>query len=52
MLNKGIPQEYGLRVGVRGGGCGATFLLGFDKKKTLMKPIISKIFLFMWIKST
>ncbi|GAB4133987.1 MAG: hypothetical protein OHK0045_00350 [Raineya sp.] len=35
MLNKGIPQEYGLRVGIRGGGCGATFLLGFDKKKDL-----------------
>jgi iron-sulfur cluster assembly protein len=24
-------QEYGLRIGLRGGGCGATFLLGFDK---------------------
>lgn len=35
MANKGIPQDYGLRVGVKGGGgCGgATFLLGFDKKK-------------------
>ena len=33
ILNKGIPQEYGLRVGIRGGGCGATFLLGFDKQK-------------------
>lgn len=33
MQNKGIPQVYGLRVGIRGGGCGATFLLGFDKKK-------------------
>lgn len=26
-----IPEAYGLRVGVRGGGCGTTFLLGFDK---------------------
>lgn len=33
IFNKGIPQEYGLRVGIRGGGCGATFLLGFDKKR-------------------
>ncbi len=28
------PLEYGLRVGMRGGGCGgASFLLGFDKFK-------------------
>jgi len=35
MANKGIPADYGLRVGVKGGGgCGgATFILGFDKKK-------------------
>jgi iron-sulfur cluster assembly protein len=25
-----IPAEYGLRVGVKGGGCGASWLLGFD----------------------
>ncbi len=25
-----IPASYGLRVGLRGGGCGASFLLGFD----------------------
>ncbi|MGF7216148.1 iron-sulfur cluster assembly protein [Spirosoma lacussanchae] len=25
-----IPETYGLRVGVRGGGCGASWLLGFD----------------------
>lgn len=25
-----IPDEYGLRVGIRGGGCGASWLLGFD----------------------
>lgn len=25
-----IPAEYGLRVGVRGGGCGSSWLLGFD----------------------
>ncbi|WP_461095957.1 iron-sulfur cluster assembly accessory protein [Spirosoma luteolum] len=26
-----IPADYGLRVGVRGGGCGASWLLGFDQ---------------------
>lgn len=32
---KNIPVEYGLRVGVRGGGgCGgARLIIGFDKKK-------------------
>ncbi len=25
-----IPDAYGLRVGLRGGACSATFLLGFD----------------------
>ena len=25
-----IPDTYGLRVGIRGGGCSGTFLLGFD----------------------
>lgn len=25
-----IPDQYGLRVGIRGGGCGASWLLGFD----------------------
>jgi iron-sulfur cluster assembly protein len=34
MLTKNIPSEYGLRVGVKGGGCGGvSLLLGFDKKK-------------------
>lgn len=32
---KKVPEGYGLRVGMRGGGCGAMgFLLGFDKPKT------------------
>lgn len=26
-----IPDSYGLRVGVRGGGCGSSWLLGFDQ---------------------
>ncbi|NIJ52031.1 HesB/IscA family protein [Dyadobacter arcticus] len=25
-----IPETYGLRVGLRGGACSGTFLLGFD----------------------
>lgn len=25
-----IPDSYGLRVGLKGGGCSAGFLLGFD----------------------
>ncbi len=25
-----IPDDYGLRVGLRGGACSATYLLGFD----------------------
>lgn len=33
MHTKGIPPEYGLRIGVRGGGCGATLIIGFDKKQ-------------------
>jgi iron-sulfur cluster assembly protein len=33
MLTKNIPEDYGLRVGVKGGGCGVTLIIGFDKKK-------------------
>jgi iron-sulfur cluster assembly protein len=34
MATKNIPQDYGLRVGVRGGGCaGVSLIIGFDKKK-------------------
>jgi len=30
---KSIPEGYGLRVGIRGGGCsGISYLFGFDKK--------------------
>jgi iron-sulfur cluster assembly protein len=31
LLANKIPAEYGLRVGIRGGGCGSSWLLGFDK---------------------
>ena len=30
---KNIPADYGLRVGAKGGGCGVTLIIGFDKKK-------------------
>jgi len=34
LKTKNIPREYGLRVGVKGGGCGGvSMLIGFDKKK-------------------
>jgi len=36
MENKNIPKEYGLRIGMKGGGgCGAgmSYLIGFDKQK-------------------
>jgi iron-sulfur cluster assembly protein len=33
MDTKNIPQDYGLRVGVKGGGCGVALMIGFDRKK-------------------
>lgn len=33
MTTKNIPEDYGLRVGVRGGGCGVSLIIGFDKRK-------------------
>ena len=31
---QGVPSHYGLRVGVKGGGCsGFSYLLGFDEQK-------------------
>jgi iron-sulfur cluster assembly protein len=34
LANKQIPEGYGLRVGVKGGGCsGMSYLLGFDKRR-------------------
>ena len=32
MSTKNIPAGYGLRVGVKGGGCGVSLLIGFDKQ--------------------
>lgn len=32
--NEKIPENYGLRIGVKGGGCsGFSYILGFDYKK-------------------
>lgn len=34
ITDKGIPAEYALRVGVKGGGCsGLSYILGFDLQK-------------------
>ncbi len=34
MQTKNIPSGYGLRVGIRGGGCGGvSLIIGFDKQK-------------------
>jgi iron-sulfur cluster assembly protein len=34
MANKNIPEDYALRVGVKGGGCGGmAYQLGFDRPK-------------------
>ena len=33
MKEKEVPENYGLRVGVKGGGCsGFSYILGFDEK--------------------
>ena len=34
LIEKALGEEFGLRVGVNGGGCsGMTYVLGFDKKQ-------------------
>jgi len=34
LVEKGVPEDHGLRVGVKGGGCsGFSYILGFDVKK-------------------
>jgi iron-sulfur cluster assembly protein len=34
LSNKNIPDRYGLRIGVKGGGCaGVSYILGFDTQK-------------------
>jgi iron-sulfur cluster assembly protein len=34
MAHKNIPEDYSLRLGIKGGGCGGmSYILGFDKAK-------------------
>jgi iron-sulfur cluster assembly protein len=34
IVDQNIPAEYGLRVGIKGGGCsGFSYVLGFDEQK-------------------
>ena len=34
MTEQNIPEDHGLRIGVKGGGCsGFSYILGFDKQK-------------------
>ena len=40
MATKNIPVGYGLRVGIKGGGCGAQLIIGFDKKKSTDKEYL------------
>lgn len=49
MKIKGIPAEYGLRVGVKGGGCGGvSLIIGFDKmKETDLSYLIDGITVFV-----
>ena len=42
METKNIPVGYGLRVGVKGGGCGVSLLIGFDKAKDADRAFVVK----------
>ncbi|HTF18912.1 MAG TPA: iron-sulfur cluster biosynthesis family protein [Chryseolinea sp.] len=42
METKNIPAGYGLRVGVKGGGCGVSLLIGFDKAKDSDRSFVVK----------
>lgn len=43
MEENNIPAEYGLRVGIKGGGCsGLTYTLGFDAEERPGDNIIEK----------
>ncbi len=41
MVENKVPEGYGLRIGVRGGGCsGMTYTLGFDEKANESDTVI------------
>ena len=43
MVENNIPSDYGLRVGIKGGGCsGMTYTLGFDVEEKPGDEIIEK----------
>lgn len=43
MQENSVPESYGLRVGVKGGGCsGLTYTLGFDEKEKEGDTIIEQ----------
>jgi len=49
LTTKDIPEGYGLRVGVKGGGCsGMSYVLGFDKKRDFDQEFeISEVTVYM-----
>ena len=49
LTTKDIPEGYGLRVGVKGGGCsGMSYVLGFDKKREFDQEFeISEVTVYM-----
>lgn len=43
MQENNIPENYGLRIGIKGGGCsGLTYTLGFDSESKPSDNIIEK----------
>jgi iron-sulfur cluster assembly protein len=43
MIDNNIPENYGLRVAIKGGGCsGLTYSLGFDSEERATDTVIEK----------